>query len=390
MFIAAMMLMVTCQTIMAQESDSDYSLKGLAKLLVTEKLSAYDFNDGIAKVHKEQDGKILYGLINKQGQFVLPCKYNRIGTLSDGLIAIEDINYKCGYADVRGTVVVPCQYEKVGYYSEGLGRITKGDSCAYINREGEIIIPYFKAYDAESFKNGIAAIEKQKRQTYFIDKQGNVVIPQRDYRCYGCSEGLYIVRSKEGSKYGLMDAKGTMVATMEYYSMEPFSEGLSAVGESQSHKFGFIDTKGSIVVPLQFESVNNFSEGLAAVRKERKWGFINKTGQIVIPYKYERVQKFSDGLAAVCINDKWGFVNMSGELIIPCQYDRCEDFHEGYAVVKNGNQYAMIDKQGQYYIKFGVADYISSFSDGLANAKVKGIDGYVDKNGSSTFKYIRW
>lgn len=391
MFITAMMLMVTCQNIMAQEGDRDYSLKELAKLLVKEKLHAYDFHNGIAKVHKEIDGKIKFGLINKQGKIILPCIYSRIGSFSDGLIAIEDANYKCGYADIEGNVVVPCQFDKVGYYSEGLGRVTQGDSCAYINNKGEVVIPYFLAYSANPFKNGIAAIEKYKRQTYFIDKQGNVVIPQQDYRCYGCSEGLFIVRSKERSRYGLMDTKGNMVAAMKYYSMEPFSEGLTAVGEfvsgSPKNKYGFIDTKGSIVIPLQFEDANSFSEGLAAVGQGGKWGFINKTGQIVIPCKYEKAQRFSEGLAAVRINGKWGFVNMSGELTIACQYDICEDFSEGYAVVRNGNQYALIDKQGQYFIQFGEADFISSFSDGLVKIAKRGIDGYVDKNGKSTFDY---
>lgn len=385
--LAALMLMGMCQNLLAQTSESDYSLKGLAKLLVTEKFHAYDFNNGIAKVHKEIDGKIKFGLINKQGKIILPCIYSRIGSFSDGLIAIEDANYKCGYADIEGNVVVPCQFDKVGYYSEGLGRVTQGDSCAYINNKGEVVIPYFLAYSANPFKNGIAAIEKYKRQTYFIDKQGNVVIPQQDYRCYGCSEGLFIVRSKKGSRYGLMDTKGKMVVDMNYYSMEPFSEGLTAVGESQTHKYGFIDTKGSMVIPLQFESANSFSEGLAAVEKGGKWGFINKKGQIVIPYKYERVQRFSEGLAAVRINNKWGFVNMNGELIITCQYERCEDFNEGYAVVMKGNQSAMIDKQGQYFIQFGEADFISSFSDGLVKIARRGIDGYVDKNGKSTFDY---
>ncbi len=393
MFIAALMLIGMCQNLWAQTSESDYSLKGLAKLLVTEKFHAYDFNNGIAKVHKEIDGKIKYGLINKQGKIILPCIYSRIGSFTDGLIAIEDANNKCGYADIEGNVVVPCQFDKVGYYSEGLGRVTQGDSCAYINNKGEVVIPYFLAYSANPFKNGIAAIEKYKRQTYFIDKQGNVVIPQRDYRCYGLTpEGLYIVRSEESSRYGLMDKNGTMVVPMKYYRMENSSEGLFAVGEfvrGSSDKYGFIDSKGVVRIPLQFEYAESFSEGMAAVKIGGKWGFINKTGQILIPCKYERAQKFCDGLAAVCSNGKWGFVNMNGDLVIACQYDRCEDFHEGYAVVKNGKQYAMIDKQGQYFIKFGVADFISSFSDGLAQLKMRGIDGYTDKNLNSTFDYLR-
>lgn len=398
--IAAIMLMGMCQNILAQTSESDYSLKGLAQLLVKERFVAYDFINGIAKVHKEQNGKILYGLINKKGEMILPCKYNRIGSFSDGLVAVKDEESRCGFADLEGNIVIPCQYESVGYYSDGLARISKGDSCAYINRDGEIVIPYFLAYEAAPFNNGLAAIEKHKRQTYFIDKQGNVVIPQRDYRCYGVSEGFYIVKSKETSYYGLMDKNGTMVRPMEYSIMGDetgyFNDGLLVVGEyikSANNKSflqcGYIATNGYLNIALQYDNARNFSEGFAAVCTNKKWGFINKNRDMIIPCRYDRVQRFSEGLAAVCVNDKWGYVNTNGELIVSCQYERCEDFHEGFAVVRNDNRYAMIDKKGNYYIPFGIYDFISDFSEGLAKVNKRGMSGFVDKNGNSTFDYIK-
>jgi serine/threonine-protein kinase len=82
-------------------------------------------------------------------------------------------------------------------------------------------------------------------------------------------------------------------------------------------------------------------------------------------------------------------LNTNGELIVSCQYERCADFHEGFAVVKNGDQYAMIDINGKYYIPFGIYDYISDFSEGLAEVDKRGMSGFVDKNGNSTFDYIK-
>ena len=76
-------------------------------------------------------------------------------------------------------------------------------------------------------------------------------------------------------------------------------------------------------------------------------------------------------------------------MIVSCQYERCEDFHEGFAVVRNDNRYAMIDKKGDYYIPFGIYDFISDFSEGLAKVNKRGMSGFVDKNGNSTFDYIK-
>lgn len=75
-------------------------------------------------------------------------------------------------------------------------------------------------------------------------------------------------------------------------------------------------------------------------------------------------------------------------MIVSCQYERCADFHEGFAVVRNGDRYAMIDKKGNYYIPFGLYDFIHDFSEGFAAVKKRDMYGYVNRNGNSTFDYI--
>lgn len=58
------MLMGMCQNIMAQEGDSDYSLKGIYNTL-----SQYDvvsleaFHNGLARIEIKQNGQSLYGAI---------------------------------------------------------------------------------------------------------------------------------------------------------------------------------------------------------------------------------------------------------------------------------------------------------------------------------------
>ena len=248
--LSAIMLFSMSVSIMAQTNESDYSLDGIYNTLNQYKVVyANDFHDGLAKICVRQGEGDLVGLINKKGDIVLPFKYKKIGTFSDGLVVIIDTDGNSGYADKNGNIVVPCIWDGLGAFSEGLGMAKKDGKRAYINRQGEIVTPSFDAKRVAPFNNGLAAIEEDNWQTYFIDQQGEVVIPQQDGRCYGYSEGLYIVCSSKG-RYRLIDKSGTAIA-QDYNIMGDdglfFNDGLLLVGKYKETpdnrsimKYGFI------------------------------------------------------------------------------------------------------------------------------------------------------
>lgn len=380
------------QNILAQTNESDYSLDGIYNTLNQYKVVyANDFHDGLAKICVRQGKDDLVGLINKKGDIVLAFKYKKIGTFSDGLVVIIDTDGNSGYADKNGNIVVPCIWDGLGAFSEGLGMAKKDGKRAYINRQGEIVTPSFDAKRVAPFNNGLAAIEEDNWQTYFIDQQGEVVIPQQDGRCYGYSEGLYIVCSSKG-RYRLIDKSGTAIA-QDYNIMGDdglfFNDGLLLVGKYKETpdnrsimKYGFMNNKGNLVISLQYEDAKSFSEGYAPVKKGEKWGFVNKEGELVIPCQFDRADSFSEGLAAVCINNKWGFINKEGEIVIPCIFNSAQSFSNGYTVVTNDKkQPALMNKQTQVLIQFGEMPYISGYSDGLCHISTNERVGYIDKEG---------
>lgn len=159
------------------------------------------------------------GLINEKGKLILPCEYDNIGELHEGLRAISK-EYKVGFCDANGKIVIPVMFKVAS--NESLPEFSEGLACVELDEEG--------------------------RGYVFIDKLGKKAI------------------DIEISPWG--------GAAMHYYPR--FKEGL-AVGQ-KNNKFGFIDKQGEWIIKPQFDAADEFSEGLAAVRKKNTVFYIDKNG----------------------------------------------------------------------------------------------------------------
>ena len=212
----------------------------------------------------------LYGVIDKEGNVVVPCEYNRIRDFSEGLAILIDSDDKCGVIDENGNVVVPCKYVYVGNFSEGLAAVEKNGKWGFIDKNDNEVIPC-KYEDVESFSEGLAPVAIKK-----INKK---------------------------LKYGFVNKHGKMLIPCKYDFVRNFSEGLAAV--EKNGKWGFIDKDGNEVAHCRYKKVENFSEGLALVKSYKPdtfvnyYGFIDKEGNEVIPCEYDYAESFENGLAFV-------------------------------------------------------------------------------------------
>lgn len=180
------------------------------------------FSEGLAYALQQKGGK--YGFIDKQGNFVLPCKWEYTYGFSEGLCAVED--KKWGFINTTGELVIPCKWDSVGSFSNGLAYVKQG------NKYG------------------------------FIDTVGNLIIPCEWDKCGSFSEGYAWV--KQGDKYGYIDKNGTLVIPCEWEDADNFYEGVASV--KKDGKYGFIDTYGNVVIACEWSNATRFSYGLAAVQ----------------------------------------------------------------------------------------------------------------------------
>jgi|GEM_PF-890447 len=304
------------------------------------------FSEGLAAVGK--DGKV--GYIDAQGHFVIEPAFDSASCFSEGYARVE-FGKRYSFIDKAGKLITTSMFDDATYFSEGLASVEVNGKWGFIDRSGSLAIkPQFDCPNGmlrpPGFREGLALVCKgtDVQELFFINKQGDVVIPSSDrwhfvpawldafYRQQaGFSDGLCcVMASSVDGTTGYIDKSGKMVIPMKYLGGQHFSEGLAPVGvptgpDANSIKYGYIDRSGKMVISPRFEHASPFSEGLASVLIGVRVGYINKEGELEIKpqfYPGGADLGFHGGLAEVCLRagPSTGFlprgcINRNGDLI---------------------------------------------------------------------------
>ena len=185
-------------------------------------------------------------------------------------------------------------YDFAQPFHEGYAMVMKDGKCGFIDRTGNLVIPY--VYDhASEFRNGYSVVTKDGKKG-IIDRQGREIIaPENDgYEINGgFSEGLVFIR--KGKQMAFVDTTGKTVIDMSGYSIRANEDSLV---------FGPADPGYS------------FHDGLAAVRKDGKCGYIDRNGNTVIPFIFDYAGDFKNGISYVWIGyNKTVFIDKSGTIV---------------------------------------------------------------------------
>lgn len=386
--------------------------KDSAMLKLARVMDKYDnyYNFGqIIVVENIDDFK--QGVINRNGEVIVPREYNSITYPKEGLftakkggqyslydiegnkiVSEDDFDYiidtsngltmvckedKIGYVNSAGKLVIPCIFEKGRDFSSGIAPVFKDGSWCCIDKTGKELFPIENNYeDVDNYINGLAKVTKLEdgEKIYgIIDDRGKEIIPCGKYKYLSIfSDGLIKVENTSGK--GFVDKSGKEIIPAIYSALGEFSEGLAYAKTDFNGNFGFINRKNIFVIPCNYTSVTSFSNGVARVKQDGKWMLIDKTGKSITKCEYEEMGEVSDSMISVK-NGKWGYINTKGEEIIPFVYDEAEDFKEGLARVikksrnyKDGSKYGFVNKKGE-----STFDYESEMSSTQTNN-----DGNID------------
>ena len=295
------------------------------------------FKEGLAAVKKDRKT----GYIDKSGQVVIPFEYNDAFYFSEGLASVKK-EERWGCIDKTGKIIIPFQYAGPQLFKEGLSATGNG----YIDKNSQAVqFHYDYDYDdrdvwEKCFSEGLASVRKNGKYGY-INKSGQVVIPFEYDWARPFNEGLAAV-VKDG-KGGYIDQSGQVVVPFEYDSATVFSEGLALVRKDRG--WGYIDKNGRTVIPFEYNEhylAGDFSEGLAMVGKDGKWGYIDKNGKAVTAFEYDWGGSFREGLAYVTKNGKSGYIDRTSQVVVPLEYDEANLFSEGVALVKKDGRLGIL------------------------------------------------
>ena len=235
----------------------------------------YPFTKGLARCNT-LDRK--FGVLDKNGAFILPAIYKDItrGYEDQGFI-IEDTLGKKGYVNCKGEFIIPCKYDKVYGFCEDLAIVAINNKWGYMDTLGNWAIDTI--YDeARIFGNGLARVKKDGKWM-FINHKGNTVESLRyDSILTGFANNRAFVMLND--KILLIDNKGKTIKQIEADFVTNYKEGFATFGKEG--KFGKLDTLGNIVIPAIYDELNNFEEGFARFELNNKYGIIDSTGNVVV------------------------------------------------------------------------------------------------------------
>lgn len=121
-----------------------------------------------------------WALLDRNGNNITPFLYADVSYFKEGLAFVKK-NYKWGFIDTLGNVVIDFKYHNAFEFSEGLAQVCTSDTaCGFINKKGDVIIPFNYRFNYTIFKEGLAEISKNingRNYSGVINKKGGIIVP---------------------------------------------------------------------------------------------------------------------------------------------------------------------------------------------------------------------
>ena len=338
------------------------------------------FIDGIQTT---QDGD-LFGFKREDGTVIVPNKFMFVDRFHGDYCKVYMDYGRCGLINRNGDQIVPCQFDDVYYPTDGMILVMKDSIYGYYDTLGTLRIP-IRYRAASSFNEGTAVVAVDIDSTLvsygFIDHDGKMVIVPRFQYAFPFNEGVAVVKNYD--RYGMIDRQGKEVFPIKFEILTSMFEGLLFAGDDDG--LAMYNNKFKQLTPPIYTELVGLTEGRILVARNGKYGYLNSKGKEVIPCQYDQAGLFKDQRAAVTLDNHWGIIDPDGKIILPIQFDhsgyRSEAyvFHDGMALVEKDGKYGYCNLLGQLVV-YPCFENAYQFGDGLAPVQM-GAWGYIKTHG---------
>lgn len=250
------------------------------------------FQEGMAWVVKEKGAPTA---IDTDGKEIFTAKdVYSVSCYSEGLARFsqrtdDDGRIKYGYMNRDGKVVIKPIYMQATSFGQNLAAVAdKGDLFGYINNKGELKINYQfeKARKFDKQGRAIVKADNEERGYGVINKKGEYVIqPQFTYMT--ADGDFFLIKMERGGDYGYCNTEGKLIINPQFKFAAPFN-GSKLAPVQIGDLFGYIDRKGNLQITPQFHGAAPFCGEYALVYFDEKIGIIDQEG------KYKANPQFKD------------------------------------------------------------------------------------------------
>ncbi len=345
-------------------------------------------------------------------------KYSEVSCLLEGIAVVKvglEEDARFGLIDAEGQEILPPEYYFFLPFSEGLFKALKNEKMGLINRRGEIVLPviydFVGSFGREYGFDGYTTImlgkaSTNKQRMGLINNQGKIVIEPKYLFIYSSGEDDLIevsIKDEEVNyddisygdvKYGLSTYDDKIIVPLDYDEPIRFYESFARICKDK--KCNFTDKKGQLLLPYWVDAAGNFVESRAWVNKEGNFGYIDESAQTVIPYIYNDAEDFEYGRAIVSYdnanlsitrqdeksdNEYYGVIDIEGNTIVPFEYQRITRVTPNLLYADKADDFYFLDNDGDLATETKYEDIVyGSLFNSLLAVKKGGKWGFVDYN----------
>ena len=312
------------------------------------------------------------GFKNIEGEVLVPCIYDEIGRLLNGMSLVKrDGRY--GFLNAKGKETVPCIYDKAYQFREcGLANVYKDGKCGLVDTEGNLVVP-LSDYDYILAKTEkFYEITKSRLKGVYKSGVGEILPCDYDKTEWFIDDG-YIFVKKDGL-YGLINLDGKLKVPCSYRCLSPtrIVNGLFYV-KCNAHYWGLIDENNREILRCVYDKIDVLNNNLISVEINGMSGFIDLSEEI-LPHNSVI---FCDMIARGNKDGEAFFIDDAGN-VYSNRMSQCRGFSVGereewffgdVLVVRKSLSYAVYDKMGRAIVPFDKYGYIDFFYKGLARVR---------------------
>lgn len=352
--------------------------------------------------------------------------YDKVFTFSNGFAAvrIRDPNdyygVRYGFIDKEGNEVIPPKYNggigAVNRYGVAVAGVRKeGITKEYIiNTKGEVLSEGEHYFDLEPFGDKLIY---NTYGTFLSPKTGKPIVDFPYTSVYPLDgDRKDLASARRDDKVGLIDTSLTELLPPEYEHIGAYSNDRMKI--KKDNHWGYADEQFRIRIPMIYDDAYYFQYPmLTKVTKNKKDGVIDRFGREVIPLNYTQISfdyacdriyadKGDEGVdiydregrllltsdfsyiglygrknyVAYRQNDKLGFMDYDFKVLYEPEFDGAGDFYDGLAWVRKDKKGGYINEQFQLVIPVQFDDF-QPFIAGFAKVKKDSREYYINTKG---------
>ena len=294
------------------------------------------------------------GLVNQQGDIIIPAQYDDIGWSKGRLQVINNVigfkkNNLWGLITTKNKIIqqpIFLSLYAVGEY------VVAGKKGAYNNvlqyglldSHGKVLVA-FKYAQLEPFKDYLIAslVNDQQERFGLLNFKEKLLLPFRYQEITPLSENSFALKDFD-NKIAIYDAKKKEITELQSDDIIHINENQAII--SVAGRKGLIDGKGNTIIAPKYKKINISKNKQANVLRYPLWKYVDIEHETLQEYYYDEMLPVNDQLFKATLDDYELLINTKDEYLRELKSTRIGEFQNDIALIYYGNKVGLINHEG--------------------------------------------